>query len=133
MSYWSDDSFLGRHTLYFPRDDVAAEHRLIQRAEMADRIVDQIQLTSRVAATDFIHTRLTHCQRSYDYSDYKRVVNEEGKRVPADCQYIVIDTGHRYSAIRNASEVPELTESDDWELLPDTTDGWFLVLRRKIR
>ena len=133
MSYWSDDSFLGRHTLYFPRDDVAAEHRLIQRAEMADRIVDQIPLTSRVASTDFIHTRLTHCQRSYDYSDYKRVVNEEGKRVPADCQYIVIDTGHRYSAIRNASEVPELTESDDWELLPDTTDGWFLVLRRKIR
>ncbi len=131
-SYWSDASSFGRHMLYYPREDIAAESRLVRRAEMADRVVAQIPMTARVASTDFIHTRLTHCERSYDYSDYKRVVNEKGKRVPPDCDYIVIDTGHRYSSIRNASEVPELRESENWELLPDTTDGRFLVLHRSL-
>ena len=131
-NYWSDSSSFGRHMLYFPRENVTAENHLIRRAAMADRVMAQIPATARVASTDFIHTRLTHCERSYDYSDYKRAVNEIGKRVPADCDYIVIDTGHRYSSIRNATEVPELSESKNWELLPDTTDGRFLILHRSL-
>ena len=43
----------------------------------------------------------------------------------------MIDTGHRYSEIRSADEIPELTESNDWELLPDETNGVFLILRRR--
>jgi hypothetical protein len=52
--------------------------------------------------------------------------------VPADTDYIVIDTGHRYSTIHNAGEIPELTESDDWDLLPDATHGHFLILQRRV-
>ena len=129
-SYWSNASPFGRHALYDPREDTAAGRLLIRRAKMADVVVDRIPLTARVASTDFIHTRLTHCERSYDYSDYERVVNEAGQRVPADCDYIVIDTGHRYSSIRGAASVPELKEADGWMLLPDTTDGQFLILHR---
>ena len=129
--FWSATSPFGRHALYFPRGEVAAEQKMIERSEMAERVVTRIPMTARVASTDFIHTRLTHWERSYDYSGYRRVVNEEGHRVPADCEYIVIDTGHRYSEIRSADEIPELTESNDWELLPDETNGIFLILRRR--
>ncbi len=131
MSWWSETSGFGRHALYFPQTGDRAGDHLIRRAAMVERVTDEIPLSARVAATDFIHTRLTHCERSYDYSDYERVVNEQGKRVPADTEYIVIDTGHRYSTIRQPADVPELQDSSDWELLPDTTDGYFLILRRQ--
>ena len=130
-SYWSNTSVFGRHTLFYPNPEQRAGQHWIQRAHMANRVVEQIPLTARVAATDYIHTRLTHCERSYDYSGYARAVNETGRRVPADTDYIVIDTGHRYSTIHNAGEIPELTESDDWDLLPDATDGHFLILQRR--
>lgn len=130
-SFWSNSSPVGRHALYYPREDTAAGRHLIMRAKMADAVVAKIPLTARVASTDFIHTRLTHCERSYDYSDYERAVNEEGRRVPADCSLIVIDTGHRYSAIRSPADIPELQESSDWRLWPDETGGRFLILERR--
>ncbi|MCP4509229.1 MAG: hypothetical protein GY826_22885, partial [Fuerstiella sp.] len=88
-------------------------------------------LTAHVASTDFIHTRLTHCERSYDYSNYLRAVNNFQPGVPPDTDYIVIDTGHRYSEIHAATDVPELQGKTDWKLLPDTTNGYFLLLRRR--
>ena len=98
---------------------------------MAAVVVDQIPPTARVASTDFIHTRLTHCERSYDYSDYLRAVNNYEPGVPPDTQFIVIDTQHRYSKIRRAEDVRELAEGQvEWELLPDSTNGLFLILRR---
>ena len=125
-AFWSTQSPFGRLTLYQP---VSADQQ--QRARMASRVVEQIPLTAHVASTDFIHTRLTHCERSYDYSHYPRAVNSFQPGVPPDTNYIVIDTSHRYSDIHSAADVPELQGTSDWELLPDTTDGYFLVLRRK--
>ncbi|MCH2210509.1 MAG: DUF2079 domain-containing protein [Fuerstiella sp.] len=130
-AYWSEISGFGRHALFYPRENVETERALIRRAEMAEKVVAQIPATARVASTDFIHPRLTHCERSYDYSNYERVVNEDGKRIPADCEFIVIDTGHRYSLIRRPAEIPELQETDTWKLLPDETDGCFLILQRR--
>ncbi|MCP4174742.1 MAG: DUF2079 domain-containing protein [Fuerstiella sp.] len=125
-AFWSTRSPFGRQALYHP---VNPDQQ--QRALMAPRVVEQIPLTARVAATDFIHTRLTHCERSYDYSKYLRAVNNFQPGVPPDTDYIVIDTGHRYSDIRSAAAVPELQGETDWELLPDTTNGYFLLLQRK--
>ncbi|MCH2200621.1 MAG: DUF2079 domain-containing protein [Fuerstiella sp.] len=129
--YWSDISAVGRHALFYPRESVPTERALIRRAEMVEKVVALIPRSARVASTDFIHPRLTHCERSYDYSDYERVVNEEGKRIPADCEFIVIDTGHRYSSIRRPADVPELRETEHWRLLPDETEGLFLILQRQ--
>lgn len=126
LNFWSDQSAFGKNQLYTPTDKAQQ-----QRAEMASVVVEQIPLTARVASTDFIHTRLTHCERSYDYSDYIRKVNDYRHGVPDDTEYIVIDTGHRYSTIRSAADVPELQADDsDWALLPDVTDGRFLILKR---
>lgn len=127
LTFWSDDSAFGRNQLYTPTDPAQQE-----RAAMAQVVVDQIPKSARVASTDFIHTRLTHCERSYDYSDYVRKVNDYQKGVPADTDYIVIDTGHRYSTIRSAADVPELQQEDSpWVLLPDNTNGRFLILQRQ--
>lgn len=126
-SFWSRTSPFGYSQLFAPTDP-----RLQQRAKFADQVVQQIPVTARVAATDYIHTRLTHHERSYDYSGYLRAVNNFKPGVPADTDYIVIDTGHRYSTIRSPADVPELQQQPaDWELLPDTTNGIFLVLKRR--
>lgn len=121
FSFWSHESPFGYQSLY----------RTGPRAEQLERILSQIPQTSRVASTDFVHTRLTHYERSYDYSGYPRAVNNYKPGVPPDTDYIIIDTSHRYSTIRKPSEVRELKEeSENWELLPDTSDGLFLVLKR---
>ena len=103
------------------------------RAQHFARIRKEIPDSARVASTDFVHPRFTHCARSYDYSAYLRRQSNYEDRVPADTDYIVIDTRHRYSTIRQAQDVRELQESpDEWEeLLPDRTDGYFIVLRRQ--
>jgi len=106
--YWSNQSSFGRHALYFPRTDVPAEEHLLKRAAMADILLDQIPMQARVASTDFIHTRLTHRDRSYDYSGYRRVVNEEGKRVPSDCDQM---TGSYYP-IRQTDTSSSCAETD---------------------
>ncbi|MCA9049795.1 MAG: DUF2079 domain-containing protein [Planctomycetaceae bacterium] len=127
LTFWSKKSGFGLTTLYLPSDP-----RQQERAAMANVVVKQIPLTARVASTDFIHTRLTHCERSYDYSHYPRAVNNYQPGVPPDTDYIVIDTRHRYSEIHFPDEVPELQDGNSgWQLLPDTTNGAFLILRRQ--
>jgi hypothetical protein len=52
--------------------------------------------------------------------------------VPADTDYIVIDTTHPYSTVRSPADVRELRQQPElWELLPDDTGGLFLILRRR--
>lgn len=129
VTFWSEQSAFGLSKLYQPNDPQQQE-----RARMADIVVQQIPRSARVASTDYIHTRLTHCERSYDYSDYVRKVNNYERGVPEDTEFIVIDTGHRYSTIRTADDVPELQQPDTpWRLLPDTTNGHFLILQRQSR
>ena len=99
---------------------------------MFARMKDLIPNTARVASTDFVHPRYTHHERSYDYSDYQREISGAGKRIPDDTNYLVIDTDHKYSRIKRPDEVPELRETpEQWELLPDQTEGVFIVLKRK--
>jgi len=127
LTFWSTESPFSRTALY-----TLSDRAMLERAAMADRVVEQIPPTARVASTDYIHTRLTHCERSYDYSGYVRAVNNYQKGVPPDTDYIVIDTGHRYSEIRRPEDVPELQADDpEWRLMPDTTNGHFLVLERR--
>ncbi len=105
---------------------------LSDRARLFEKVADQIRLSARVASTDFVHPRFTHHERSYDYSLYERAVAGNTTRVPEDTDYIVIDTGHRYSWIHLPEEVRELQEEPEkWELLPDETEGYFIVLRRR--
>jgi len=59
-------------------------------------------------------------------------VNNYKPGVPDDTDYIVIDTQHEYSQIKRPDQIREYREHpDQWELLPDTTDGYFIVLKRK--
>ncbi len=126
VGFWSHESSFGRSQLFCPDDP-----RRQKRAAMVAVVVDMIPATARVASTDYIHTRLTHCERSYDYSGYLRKVNNYEPGVPPDTDYIVIDTGHRYSAVKTAADVRELqSEPGEWELMPDVTDGIFLILKR---
>jgi uncharacterized membrane protein len=103
-----------------------------KRAELFERVLQEIPESSRVASTDFVHPRFTHFERSYDYSDYPRAVNNYQPGVPPDTDYIVIDTQHAYSKIKRPDQVPEYRDHpEQWELLPDTTEGFFIVLKRK--
>jgi len=96
------------------------------------KIETQIPPSARVASTDFVHPRYTHFERSYDYSAYARQVAGYEDRVPDDTDYIVIDTRHPYSRVHSPADVRELQrEPDRWELLPDVTNGYFIVLKRR--
>lgn len=99
-------------------------------AEIA-KIAPQIPTTARVASTDFVHPRFTHHERSYDYSGYVRKVSGYEQRVPNDTDFIVIDTTHPYSRYHRPEDVPEFHQSDTWELVPDRTNGYFIVLKRR--
>lgn len=126
LGFWSHTSPFGYAKMY-----ASVDPRQRKRAAMISQVVESIPLTARVASTDYVHTRLTHFERSYDYSGYLRKVNNYKPGVPADTDYIVIDTAHRYSEVKSAADVRELREEPgDWELQPDTTDGIFLVLKR---
>ena len=103
-----------------------------ERAAQFAKIADLIPPMARVASTDFVHPRYTHYERSYDYSQYSRKVNGDRPGAPPDAEYIVIDTRHPYSWVHGPEDVRELhTEPEQWELLPDTTNGHFLVLKRR--
>ncbi len=103
-----------------------------ERARQFAKIESLIPPDARVASTDFVHPRYTHYQRSYDYSGYLREVAGYEHRVPDDTDYIVIDTQHPYSTIKRPEDIRELREHpNDWELLPDETDGYFIVLKRR--
>ena len=102
------------------------------RAEQFAKVLEKIPTDKRVASTDFVHPRFTHHERSYDYSHYLRRVADYEDRVPYDTDFIVIDTRHPYSDIKSPRQLRELqNEPDRWELLPDDTDGFFIVLRRR--
>lgn len=121
-NFWSRDSSYGWRNLYVPGP----------RAAEFEKVITQIPVTARVASTDYVHTRLTHFERSYDYSDYLRAVNNYQPGVPADTNYIVLDTSHPYSKVRSLAEVRELqVEPRKWEVLPDETGGLFIILKRK--
>ncbi|MCA9032032.1 MAG: DUF2079 domain-containing protein, partial [Planctomycetaceae bacterium] len=118
IHYWKD--------LYVPGE----------RAMQFEKIAPLILPTDRVASTDFVHPRFTHCERSYDYSEYLRAVANYEDRVPSDTTVIVLDTQHPYSHIRRIDDpdypIRELVnEPEKWEIIPDETDGYFIVLRRK--
>jgi uncharacterized membrane protein len=122
IAFWDAGSTWHWRRLYVPG----------KRSEMLPRILAEIHPTARVASTDFVHPRFTHYERSYDYSAFRRRVSGYEMRVPDDTDYIVIDTQHRYSTIKTPADVRELRDEPAvWELLPDTTDGYFIVLRRK--
>lgn len=120
-TFWSNGSPFGWRKLYVPTE----------RAVAFEKIIASLPENSRIASTDYVHTRLTHFERSYDYSGYLRAVNDYKPGVPADTDYIVIDTGHRYSEIRSIEQVRELNEApEDWEVIPNDSQGLFIVLRR---
>jgi hypothetical protein len=121
-NFWSAESSYGWRNLYVPGP----------RAAEFEKVIAQIPLNARVASTDYVHTRLTHFERSYDYSDYLRAVNNYQPGVPADTDYIVLDTSHPYSKVRSLAEVRELqVEPENWEVLPDETGGLFIILKRR--
>lgn len=107
-----------------------------ERAEMIELVLAEIPENSRVASTDYVHTRLTHYERSYDYSDYRREVAGDKEGVPADTDFIVIDMKHHYNTeIRSPADVRELqTEPGNWVFLDELyekTNGCFIVLKRR--
>ncbi|SFJ20889.1 DUF2079 domain-containing protein [Planctomicrobium piriforme] len=121
IKFWDSGSPFYWQRLYVPDE----------RAKQFAKVLPLIPPTARVASTDFIHPRFTHFERSYDYSHYpRRVANYEDK-VPDDTDYIVIDTGHRYSDIRRFEEMREYRDQrDQWEVVPVDTQGYFIVLKR---
>lgn len=122
IKFWDAGSFFYWQKLYVPAE----------RAEKFAAVLDLIPLDARVASTDFVHPRFTHHERSYDYSHYLRRVAGYENQVPADTDYIVIDTQHYYSDIKRPGQVRELKiEPEKWELLEDCTDGYFIVLKRR--
>jgi uncharacterized membrane protein len=128
VAFWDPYSMHYWQKLYIPG----------KRAELFPRVLAMIPPSARVASTDFVHPRFTHFARSYDYSDYPRAVNNYKPGVPDDTDYIVIDTlrgaapYQGYGKIERPDQVREYREHpDQWELVPDTTDGYFIVLKRK--
>ena len=95
-------------------------------------MIAQIPTTARVASTDFVHPRFTHHERSYDYSHYRRRIAGYEDKVPDDTDFIAIDTRHPCSDLKSPDQVRELKDHpEDRELLPDNTEGYFIVLRRR--
>jgi uncharacterized membrane protein len=120
--YWGD--------LYVPSE----------RARLFPIVEALIPADARVASTDFVHARLTHRERSYDYSDYVRKVADYEDRVPGDTGWIVIDIEHPYhspeqaAALRSApfQSVRELRDSaDEWQLVDHPASKYFIVLQRR--
>jgi len=122
LVFWDPYSNWNYNALYIPGE----------RAKQFEKVLSQIPTDANVASTDYPHTRFTHFHRSYDYSNYKRKVAGNTTGVPDDTNYIVIDTKHHYSTIKSPDQIPQLRDHpDQWELLPDQTNGYFLVLKRK--
>ncbi len=118
ISFYDSGSRLFWEAMYLPSE----------RAEQVEKVLAAIPQTARVASTDFVHTRMTHYERSYDYSGYRT-------SVPDDVDYIVIDAKHPwpgYSMATRMDEVKEVkSEPGVWEDVGIDTDGYFIVLRRR--
>jgi hypothetical protein len=122
FTFWDPGRSGYWRTLYVPGE----------RPKQFAKIADLIPTSARVASTDFVHPRYTHFERSYDYSDYARKVAGYDDKVPDDTDYIVIDTQHPYSKVRELGDVRELkTEPAKWEVVPNDTKGYFIVLKRR--
>jgi uncharacterized membrane protein len=121
LAFWDPGSNWNWHKLYGPS----------RRGVEFAKIAPLIPKTARVASTDFVHPRFTHHARSYDYSGYARKVSGYEHRVPDDTEFIVIDTTHPYSNYHRPEDVPEYHQTDQWQLLPDETNGFFIVLKRR--
>ena len=123
IGFWDPDS-----NMYWKK-----RYCLSERAKKFALVLNEIPKTARVFSTDFVHPRFTHYARSYDYSSYKRETDQELTHpVPGETYYIVIDTQHRYNTIKTPADIPEYRRHpEDWELLPDRTDGYFIVLKRR--
>lgn len=97
------------------------------RAAEFPKVLAEIPANKRVASTDFVHPRFNHHERSYDYSGYR-------PNVPADVEYLVIDVQGPYSEVRSPADVAEfLKHPERWELLPDTTNGYFYIFKQRSR
>ncbi len=122
LGFWDTGSKVYWKKLYVPGE----------RAKQFEKVIPLIPLESKVASTDFIHPRFTHHARPYDYSKYPRKVNDNKPGAPADTDYIVIDTQHPYSEIKTPDQIPEYRDHPEkWELIPDQTNGHFIILKRK--
>ncbi len=123
IGFWDPDS-----NIYWKK-----RYCLSERAKVFAIVIDEIPKTARVFSTDFVHPRFTHYARSYDYSSYKCATDKElTNPVPGETYYLVIDTQHPYSKIKTPADIPEYrNRPKDWELLPDRTDGYFIVLKRR--
>ena len=86
VSFWDPGSFYHWRKLYIPGP----------RADAFARVDELIPADARVASTDYVHTRPTHRERSYDYSNYLRKVSGYERRVPEDTQFIC----HRHAALQ---------------------------------
>jgi len=117
-TFWSQESQFGWRNLYDRGP----------RADEFEKVLRMLPEGSRVASTDFVHTRLTHFERSYDYSGYLRAVNVYRPGVPDDTEYIVIDLNHRYSRYRRPDDIPELKAG--WSLISNPESRYFAVLKR---
>ncbi|MEZ6056472.1 MAG: DUF2079 domain-containing protein [Planctomycetaceae bacterium] len=108
-----------------------------ERAMEFEKVAPLIPATARVASTDFVHSRFTHCERSYDLSGYERRVANDTTSLPVDTNYVVLDLRHPYTAeLLQWPEMQEIVKSlkeqpDVWEEIPDTTNGYFQVFRRR--
>lgn len=121
LSFWDPYSFAHCQRLYVPGE----------RVKMFAKVFDLIPREARVASTDFIHPRFTHHARSYDYSGYARKVGGGKPGAPDDTDYIVIDTRHYYSDFKTLDDIPEYRDHPkNWEVLPDNTAGYFVILKR---
>ncbi|WP_437224539.1 DUF2079 domain-containing protein [Planctomicrobium sp. SH661] len=121
IQFWDSGSPFYWQRLYVPGE----------RAREFAKVLPLIPPTARVASTDFVHPRFTHFERSYDYSHYPRRVADYEDKVPDDTDYIVIDTGHRYSEIQRFDQTREYrNQRDQWEEIPVDTKGYFIVLKR---
>ncbi len=122
LVFWDSGSAWYWERLYVPGE----------RANQFPKVAQLVPPESNVASTDFVHPRFTHHARSYDYSNYRRKVNDYQSGVPADTDYIVIDTQHPYSEIKTPDQIPEYHDHpEQWELIPDQTEGYFIILKRK--
>lgn len=130
LSFWDPGNAMFWRGLYVPTE----------RARQFETVDALIPADARVASTDFVHARLTHRERSYDYSDYPRAVSNYEDRVPHDTDWIVIDIEHPYHSrdkIRQLRKEPyravrELREHpEEWKLVEHDAGEYFIVLRRR--
>ena len=120
VPFWDVGSTWSWRSLYVPGE----------RAEEFPAVIAMIPPSARVASTDLIHPRFTHYERSYDYSEYPRSVNDNKPGAPLDTDYIVIDKQSRYSNVTRPQQVREFRERPhEWKLL--LNNDFFIVLQRK--